>query len=68
MLADEVEDSQLMDRTRVGGAMAGMPFRKVADLSQSMRGANGGIACTVDLAGVRGFSGKECVDWLLNQG
>lgn len=59
-LANGLESEELVDGTRVEGAMGGISSRRVAELAQSMQHPIHGVS-TSD-----GFAGREAVDWLLN--
>lgn len=58
-LAKGVERDELVDGTRVEGAMGGISSRRVAELAQIMQHPVLGVSRSV------GFPGKEAVNWLI---
>lgn len=64
-LADAKESDQLVDGTRIAGAMEGTSFRMVAELSQNLRHPDLGVSRSVERRSGIGFTGREVVNWLL---
>lgn len=64
-LADAKESNQLVDGTRVAGAMGGTSSRMMAELSQSLRHPDLGVSRSIDERGGIWFTGRDAVDWLL---
>lgn len=65
-LASGQESDQLVDGTRVEGAMGGTSSRMVAELAQSLQHPTLGVRKSVDGQGRVGFSGTDVVHWLMN--
>lgn len=59
-LANSLERDELVDGTRVEGAMGGTSSRLVAELAQSMQHPVLGVSRS------GGFAGREAVNWLIN--
>lgn len=64
-LASRQENDNLLDGTRVEGAMGGMSSRIVAELAQSLQHLTLGVMKN-DVQGRVGFTGKSVVHWLMN--
>ena len=64
--ASDEESDQLVDGTRVEGAMGGTSSRMVAELAQSLQHPTLGVHKNVDGQGRVGFAGKDVVLWLMN--
>lgn len=60
------ERDQLVDGTRIEGAMGGTSSRMVAELAQSLQHPTLGIHKNVDGQGRVGFAGEDVVHWLTN--
>lgn len=65
-LASGQESDRLVDGTRVEGAMGGTSSRMMAELAQSLQHPTLGVYKDVDKHGRIGFSGKDVVNWLMN--
>ena len=68
LLADDNERNHLLDGTRCGGAMAGRSFSSLVELARNMRHFTLGVARTMGSGDVPGFTGRDAVDWLINNG
>eukprot|EP00903_Cladosiphon_okamuranus_P016104 g14863.t1 len=66
LFASVQESDQLVDGTRVEGAMRGTSSRMLAELAQSLQHPTLGVLKNVDGQGRLGFAGKDVVRWLMN--
>ena len=68
LLADDKERDDLIDGTRCGGAMAARSFSTLVELAREMRHFTLGVPRTMGGGEVPGFTGRDAVDWLINNG